>query len=163
MLFNRDVEGASLSFHLVDELRAVPNPANNTATMYHASCFVCAVHRARRLLESLSANRACFRDAVAEVIQLEWRKKHTFLESFRDPRDAIEHVDGEASDNTKWSFFNLHNDRFCVADGISVEINRASLDRLCSARDGIAEAIIKEYRDSALDFLNTVMKPGGGQ
>jgi hypothetical protein len=151
-LFNWDVEGATLSFRLYDELKSVIDPANNRAIMYHASCFVCAVRRAGSLLESLQKYKDCFRDPVAAVIKIEWNKKNTFFESFRIPRNAIEHTDKIG--RGKWSLFNLHYDLFCVVDGVSVKINRTSLNKLCSARDAIAEAIIKEYRHPSLEFLD---------
>ena len=157
VLFNGDVEGAILSFRLFDELKVLLNPTKNVAMMYHASCFICAVRRASRLLESLSNNGTCFRDPVAKVVRLEWRKKRAFFEKFRKPRDAIEHIDEKVKDKTNWSFFNLDDDHFYVVDRVSVEINHKSLDTLCSARDVIAVAIIQEYRDPTLDFLDTAM------
>ena len=153
VLLNGDVEGATLSFRLFEDLRQLRDPAHNTAIMYHASCFICAVRRVGRLLKSLSDNRTCFRDPVAEVVRLEWRKKRAFFESFVDPRNAIEHIDNEASDNTRWSFFNLHEERLCVVDGVSVEINQRSLDTIVSARNVVAESITKEYHDAMFDFL----------
>jgi len=151
-LFDADVEGAATSFRLYEELLATNNPENNKAMIYHASCFVCAVRRAGRLLESLSKNRSCFKRPVSDVIKIEWSKKRAFLGSFVKPRNAIEHIDREASDKTKWAFFNLHDDRFLmVVNGVFAEVTRNSLENLFSARDAIAEAIIKEYPNPALD------------
>lgn len=151
-LFNGDVEGAGLSFRLFNELRAVCNhPSHCAAIMYHGSCFVCAVRRAGRLLESLSANRNCFHASVAKVVCRTWKQKRAFFQSFAKPRNAIEHTDGKAGDGTKWSFFNLEKDRFCVIDGVSVDINQASLESIRSARDAIAEAVVEEYRNAMIE------------
>lgn len=155
-LLNGDVEGACLSFHAFEELKATRMPVNSAALMYHASCFICAVRRAGRLLESLSAHHTCFRHPVAEVVRLEWKKKRSFFQSFVNPRNAIEHIDTEASGDTKWSFFNLHDDEFHVVDGVSVCVNEESRDKTASSRNVIAEAIIRDYHDPALGFLDSL-------
>jgi hypothetical protein len=152
-LFLSDIEGASLSFRLFSHLKAIKSPENIGDMTYHATCYVCAVRRAGRLLESLSRHRSCFRDSVAEVVQLEYKKKRAFFQSFVEPRNAIEHIDKEARD--KWSFFNVAGDKFFVADDVFVEISQSSLDTLNSACDAIAEAIIKGYPEwGAEDVLS---------
>jgi hypothetical protein len=155
-LFNGDVEGTCLAFRAFDNLKATRMPTNNIALMYHASCFVCAVRRAGRLLKALSANPPCFRKPVAEVVRLQWRMKRAFFQSFVDARNAIEHIDGEARDVTKWAFFNLKDDEFHVVNGVFVYINDESREKCVSSRDAIAEAIIHEYNDPMFDFLDSV-------
>jgi hypothetical protein len=90
------------------------------------------------------------------VVRLEWRKKRAFFQSFVEPRNAIEHIDGEASDDTKWAFFNIHNEEFHVVNGVTVHVNEESRDKCASSRDVIADAIIQEYPDPKLDFLDSV-------
>lgn len=152
-LFNQDVEGAALSFGLFQQLRRTSDPRSNGAMMYHASCFVCAARRVGRLLESMACNRTCFRPPVADFIRDEWRKKRAFYQTFVEPRNAIEHIDAEAGDNTRWAFFNLWNDRFAVTDGAAIVIDENALNKIRCARDAIADAIIREYPDPGLDFL----------
>jgi len=153
-LFHRDVEGAEASFELFERLRLPPNPANNGMMMYHASCFVCAVRRAGRLLKLPSERRTRFCEPVARAVKLEWKKRHAYFESFKRPRDAIEHIDEKARDHSKWAFFNFHGDRFDVDGVASVTINQGSLETLRSCRDSIARDIVQAYSDPILDLLH---------
>ena len=130
------------------------NPAANIFPMiYHASCFVCAVRRAGRLLESLSRNSACFGPSVAQVIRLEWRKKKAFFDSFIQPRNAIEHIDAEFRGKIQYALFNMHGDRLCVTNAKAVTIDGKSLANVREARDTVAEAILQAYPDPSLGLL----------
>ena len=113
--------------------------------LYHATCFVCAVRRVGRLLESMVAYSKCFKPEVAEVIKLEWKKKKTFFDSFIVPRNAIEHIDGEVNTQTQTCYFNLWHNVFVVATDKKVTINDAAMEKLLSAKNAIAEAIIQHY------------------
>ena len=155
-LYNSDVEGALESHKQFIRIRDRMDPAENGLLMFYASMFVCAVRRTGRLLESLSSARTIFRPDTAETIRLEWRKKRTFYEAFVEPRNAIEHIDSEAKDLTKWRFFNLINDRFEVTDGIDVEIGQESACKVQESRDRIARAIIAEYDNALLRQLRTI-------
>jgi len=93
---------------------------------------------------------------TAKTIDLEWKKKRKFFELFVEPRNAIEHIDGAANDKTKWAFFNLNGDRFSVVNGVTVDVNQDSLEKVLSTRQAIAEAIIKEYHDPMLGLLESL-------
>ena len=125
----------------------------NAELMFHASCLVCAVRRAGRLLEALSRQRSLFKQPVADLINLEWRKKRAFFDRFVAPRDAIEHIDGEVRRDTRLSLFNLWGNKFHVTDDISVELTDDVLTTVQSVRDTIAAAIVEHYPHPTIDML----------
>ena len=147
ILLDRDVRNASIAFQLFETSKASFLSRRNyiPEMMHHASCFVCAVRRVARLLETLSSKRPGLKPTVAKVVKIEWRKKKSFFDSFIDPRDAIEHIDGEVGGNTAVRFFTLMNDRFEVANGKSVTINREALTKTTESLDRIVDAILREY------------------
>ena len=167
VLYNNDVEGCLISYQISQGLTAalfqmipssdcVPERVArcNAASLYHATCFVCAARRVGRLLESLASHRSCFADEVSQAIRLEWRKKRSFFESLIEPRNAIEHIDSEANDETKWSFFNMDADTLFVTPEASVAINDDAVAKIISSRDAIVAAIIQAHPDPVLDMLN---------
>lgn len=151
MLLGMDVENAAIAFRLFETSKAVPwsHGASNREIMHHAACFVCAVRRVGRLLETINRNRSCLMPTVAEVVKLEWRKKKSFFDSFIQPRNAIEHIDREAGKRTTPRMFALMNDRFEVASGKSVTINREALTKATEPLARIAGAVLREYPRSA--------------
>lgn len=159
-LLSRDVVGATISLSLFDDLRMSLNPPHNTrnyvtAMLYHASCFICDVARAVRVLNSPLDGEACFRDSVHKIIKQERGKNRQFFRPFREARNAIEHIEVES--RGEMQFFNMLGNRFDVIDGVSVEVSQASLNKLHSAHDAIAKAIIAEYRDPAFDEMNDIL------
>ncbi len=147
MLLSMDVDNATIAFRLFETSNAAvwSHGDSNREIMYHASCFVCAVRRVGRLLETMVSNKSSLLPAVAKDVTQEWRKKKSFFDSFIDPRDAIEHIDGEVGGNTAVRFFTLVNDRFEVTNGNSVTINAAALAKVTEPLDRIVEAILREY------------------
>ena len=152
-VFHSDVDGAIMSHQLFCQARDERDPRQNAATMYHASCFVCAVRRVGRILEAMVANRHVFPEPVGDAVQLEWRKKRAFFGSFVDSRNAVEHIDSEVTDETTWLFFHLHNDEFTVANGRTVAIGAESLAKVVAARDAIDQVINESISDPMLDML----------
>ncbi len=141
ILLERDVYSASIAFRLFEASKAAvwSDRASNREMMYHASCFVCAVRRVGRLLERMSKTRSWLVPTVAEVVNLEWRKKKSFFDSFIQPRGAIEHIDSEAVNRTSPRMFSLMNDQFEVANGKSVTINREALTKTTEPLDRIVD------------------------
>ena len=150
-LLGSDVDNASISFGLFEAERSktFKEELNIRELMNHASCFVCAVRRVGRLFEKLVSQRSCLTQTVAKEIQLEWHKKKSFYDSFIDPRNAIEHIDGEIGGKTFARLFQLTNDRFEVTNGKAVTINREALSKLTESIDRIVEAILSGYPDPA--------------
>ena len=141
-LLNHDINGAVISYGLFEQLKLSGGPADIAAMMYHGSCFVCCVRRVGRLLEAFSENEIGFPQHVLVAIKLEQKKKRAFFKSFIDPRNAIEHIDGEVKSMTRFEAFNLFNDRFQITNGTEVSIDKQAVVKLLSVRDVIAEAIL---------------------
>ncbi|MCH8824187.1 MAG: hypothetical protein IH984_11855 [Planctomycetes bacterium] len=155
-LLERDIDNAMLSFGLFEAERSktFTEKLNIRELMNHASCFVCAVRRVGRLFEKLVSQRSCLTPTVAKAVQLEWRKKKSFFDSFIDPRNAIEHIDSEIDGKTFLRLFQLTNDRLEVTNGKSVTINREAIAKLTESLDRIAEAILSGYPDPATVIVN---------
>ncbi len=151
ILLSMDVDNASIALRLFETFKAAAH--TDTAAiremMCHASCFVCAARRVGRLVETISRTRSCLMPKVADVVKQEWSKKKAFFEEFIEPRNAIEHIDGEAKNRTSPRTFSLMNDRFEVANGKSVTINREALTKITEPLDRIVEAILRDYHDPA--------------
>ena len=161
VLFNADVDGAAISHRLYSShWRRRQMPLQNTEMMHHASCFVCAVRRAGRLLEAMVSRRASFPAPVAEVIQLEWNKKRTFFEGFHEPRNAIEHIDSAAKEECAWLFFHLHNHSFTVTGGTTIDIGQPTLDKVLAVQDAIVSAINTAIPDPMLDAIGHLESEG---
>lgn len=167
--FCRDIDGTIISFQLFNQLykdllnqpepdnieELLKQPIRATEITYHASSFVCAVRRVERLLTLLHKRRQCFRESVREAITSERKKKRLFFEAFTKPRDAIEHIDGEINNDLNWAF-RLEGDRFWIVDGIGADISKEALNKVCSVRDVIAEAIVKEYEIPGIVLMNEI-------
>ena len=112
---------------------------------YHAKNFVCGMRRVGRLLEDLSANRSIFPQPVADTIQLAWRKRRTMFNKYTDPRNAIEHIDGELKGRTNWVILNLDfgNHVLSVTEDEKKRayISEENLQRAFDALEEIKEAI----------------------
>lgn len=158
MLLDCDVNSAELSYRLyreaADEINArfaamasgvsenFDKRPGSRAVFIHACNFVCAVRRAARLLESIVSERHQLPTRLADAIRIEWRKKRSFFDTFVDPRNAIEHIDGE---RTSHRFYQLLNDRLTVTDGNSVTIDDHALGQVLSVREAIADAVLSHY------------------
>jgi hypothetical protein len=144
-LYDYDVNGAYISYALYANLRGTINPLDNTEIMYHASCFVTAVHRVSRMHELMVSKKNLFEDPIANTIKLEWNKKRKFYESFKDPRNAIEHIDKDSKKKTQTQFYNFHKDKFNVTKSTSVSVNEMAIKKLLSSHTAICDEIIKYY------------------
>ena len=141
-LLEADIVGASTSFEAFEGLRQqflTKPPQSNSIMMYHAKCYICAVRRVARILERMVSNRSLFPEEVRMEIKTQWKRKKSFLEKFRESRDAIEHIDEQKT----YSYCNLSNNVFTVVDGKSISLDRNSLEKLLSIRLAIDTAIDK--------------------
>lgn len=62
--------------------------------LHYAKTFVCAMMRVGRVAKDIASNARLF-GIGGPTIKLAWRKKSAFFETYRKPRDAIEHVFGD--------------------------------------------------------------------
>jgi hypothetical protein len=105
------------------------NAAARPQMFYQAKGFVCAVHRVAQLMQSRPGARV-FPDPVSDTIRLAWKKKREMLESYRDARDAIEHIDTKIRGRTSWFLMNLLNDRLMVTETDGAEVSEPVLRRI---------------------------------
>lgn len=113
------------------------------ARIFHnAKVFVSAVRKVGRLAESMSANRAVFGGAAKEI-QLAWRKKKVAFDVYIEPRNAIEHIDGEINGKESWHMMNLENNSLKVTDEEehSADISATMVEMVVSIRNEIVEAV----------------------
>lgn len=94
---------------------------------HHAKVFVVAMRRFARLLDAANANKHEYPEAVAIQIGLSWRATKFFLESYVEPRNAIEHIDGELT-GSNHHFLNLHGDSLEVVTGKRAMVDHTALE-----------------------------------
>jgi hypothetical protein len=152
LLLDYDIESALVS---LKDYRSAQNQLNQlTQTQadvqvplihlqHYAKSFVCAMRRAGRVLESLSANRSIYPKPVANTVKRVWGKKKSMFDSYIDPRNAIEHINGEILGKNSWRLLNLHNDTLFVTEDKSAEISEKNLQSAIEARNEIIESIIQ--------------------
>lgn len=148
-LYCADVEGAIFAFKAYRKARSAP-AADLPQYRYHASCFVCAACRAGRLLKSMSKDRGDFEPSIANFIQLEWKKKQAFHHEVTLVRNEIEHIDGEACNQTRWRFYCFDNDTFMVTDQHKLVMNEEALWNVVSSCAVISDAIVLAYASEAV-------------
>jgi hypothetical protein len=94
---------------------------------YSAKNFVTGLRRFARLLEATVAHKHEYPKNVSETIAICWRKRHDQFYRYKDPRDAVEHIDGEVTGQNH-RFINVWGDELEVVDGQKVPINAAALE-----------------------------------
>ena len=149
LLLDADVQSAQ--FALGDYASAGEEMASYTGSGAHtealarsihsAKVFVSSMRRVGRLLESLSTNRTIFPSEIADAIRLVWRKHRAFFLAYVDPRNAIEHIDGEIEDRTNWVLLNLLGDSLQVSPGKAAPVTFEALQVAVSARNEVATAL----------------------
>ena len=78
------------------------------------------------MLEAADSTRAEYPRNVASVIRLAWKANRAFLEGYSEPRNAIEHIDGEVT-GANHRFLSLQNDFLEVVAGTGATVNRKAL------------------------------------
>jgi hypothetical protein len=154
LLFEDDIRSAQLSYesYQVARQESIGGRSSNRGIsprlFHYAKSFVCSMRRAGRMLEALNASRVEFPKPVGDAIKLAWRKKRTMLNRYIKPRNAIEHIDHELSNNTNPSSMNLHYDVFAVTyePGNQVKITETDIVSVLEARNEIVGAILKHMR-----------------
>ncbi len=157
MLYNRDVDGALISFRIYKQSREAGFTEHIGAripeAIYHAACFVCAAYRALRTLERIQAKALSGPKGrgIAELLRMVRRREACFREELKPLRHAIEHIDEESVKPENMAFFNMANDRLFVATekvykGPSVDVNEAA-QRLGNTRDEVMRALENAYLD----------------
>lgn len=104
------------------------DPVAMARLFHHAKTFVCAMRRFARLLESAVGARQEYPPNVCGKLHVLWRENRRFFAGYTEPRNAIEHIDGEVT-GRNYRFMNLTNDYLEVVSGTGVRINRAALMR----------------------------------
>lgn len=150
-LLEQDIRSAMIAF--VDYRAtqvAILNPlpfgacAVGTGELIHyAKVFVCAMRRAARTLEALSANRSAFPEKVGDTIQVAWRKRKKMFESYREPRDAIEHIASEVPKKDAWHVLNLLGDTLHVTEDVGAEVSEKNLLSAIEAWDEIIGSVAR--------------------
>ena len=123
LLLDQDVASVQFSFTDYQHSKKEVLGENNgefsllahTKMFHSAKVFVSAVRRVGRLVEATSANRNVF-GAAADDIKLAWRKKKAAFDKYIEPRNAIEHIDGEINGKETWALVNLENDTLKVSE-----------------------------------------------
>ena len=151
-LLDVDVRSVQIAYHHFNRLRvslsselALPGE-RDLELFHHAQVYVCAVRRVSRLLEALYRSRGSLDEATAEVIYKVWRSRRAMLESYRDARDAIEHIDSEIRAGNKWSLMNLDHKRLMVTKTTGAEISGSNLQSVVDGRNQIVDAILAARR-----------------
>lgn len=155
LLLDQDLCSAQIAlddYLALDQAAAPAAEAQVTAArrIHHAKSFVCAMRRAGRMFEALSAHRSSLPGMVADAIQVEWRKKKTMFDSYVEPRNAIEHIDGEISGRSIWILVNLNNDRLEVAADKSAEVSKPNLEAAIDGRNQIVQALLAHMPSGSL-------------
>jgi hypothetical protein len=150
MLLDQDVASVQIAYvDYCESKERLFGPKNTEidklaqARVFHnAKVFVSSVRRVGRLAESMSANRAIFGSAAKEM-QLAWRKKKASFDAYIEPRNAIEHIDGEINGKESWYMMNLENDSLKVTDEAehSADISAATVEMVVAIRNEIVEAV----------------------
>lgn len=151
-LLDQDVASVQLSFadyenskkELIGDFNALTRELAQHKIFHNAKVFVSAVRRVGRLVEAMSANRNLFGTA-ANDIKLAWRKKKAEFDKYIDPRNAIEHIDGEIKGKESWSVVNLKDDILKVTEKEehAVEISFEVVEMVVGTRNEIVQAILK--------------------
>lgn len=152
ILFDLDIQSAQIALddYLAarDALTSFSGPGVDRVALarvlHNAKVFVCAMRRLGRLLESMAANRSVFPPRVANAVQLAWKKHRSFLRTYQDPRNAIEHIDGEVKGRTEWRMVNVVNDELEVVPGRSAKVSGEALEVTLNIRSEIVEALKKD-------------------
>ena len=115
---------------------------------HHARAFVCAVRRIGRLLEAfagLSTGPGDLPASAVELVKSVWKKKKAFLDTYVEPRNVIEHVDGEMrgkpSATTLFVANNIAYDTYEAAPGKEADISGVALERVLTIRDEILNGL----------------------
>ncbi len=135
---------------------------NSYSILHYAKSFICAMRRIGRILEALSADRTIFPQPVAADIKLTWRKKQAMFESYRIPRDAIEHIvleevkamfeETPSETGSIFLLFTLgNNDTLYVTQDKSAEVSEKNLHSALDARNVIWESIEKNSQLFTID------------
>ncbi len=147
LLLDQEVQSLQLSYSAYKTTRArleSERPADVIPELLHqAKVFVCAMRRFARLVETLAAGRSPFPGAQPEI-KLAWKKKLSFLNTYIDPRNAIEHIDGEVKPKSRWVLTNIENDQFKVTEGSGAEVSDRALATALDLRGEIVAAALRE-------------------
>ena len=153
LIFDQEVIAVQLSYF--DYINSIGKSMANggginkiaQANVFHqAKIFVSSVRRVGRLAESMSANSNIFGDASSSI-KTAWRKKKSRFDSYIEPRNAIEHIDGELSGKTNWRFMNISNNVLQITDDTkhNAEISEDIVNMVLSIRNEIVEAVVKAH------------------
>ena len=150
LVFDVDVQSAQIA--LEDYLAAAAAQDSSESVgvdraalarqIHHAKVFVCSVRRVGRLLEDFSANRSIFSADVADAIKLIWKRNRSFFERYREPRNSIEHIDGEIKGRTNWIMVNLVDDGLQVVPGKTAQVSDDAVERVLKARNEVVAAVM---------------------
>jgi len=153
LLLDDDLRSAQISFSDYKRVRNSifgENPVEDKMfakqAFHYAKSYICAMRRVGRLFEDLSSNRSLFDDTVSETIKLVWKKKRMMFNSFIDPRNIIEHIDGEIKGKTRWKMMVLKDDELAVTEDFKIEISQKYLNSAIDGRNEIVNSILKSYQ-----------------
>lgn len=94
---------------------------------HHAKVFVVSMRRFARLLEATKSRKHEYPHHLGEAIELSWKKARAFFEEYTEPRNAIEHIDGEIAGHNH-HFLNLYGDYLEVVQGKRALVSRGALE-----------------------------------
>ena len=150
-LLDDDLRSAQISFEDYETAKRVlwddtsSRDESNGArarVFHHAKNFVLAMRRVGRLAADISANRAVFGVVPSPLLRQAWKKKESFFQRYVDPRNAIEHIDGELKGKTSLVLMNMENDTLCVTQQDRAEVNSGALQQAIALRDEIVAAVL---------------------
>jgi hypothetical protein len=107
---------------------------------HHASTFIVVMRRFARLLEAANSHRSDYPPELAEALRLSWRIHKDFLGQYTEPRNAIEHIDGELGGENN-SFLTLKGDILEVVNGKSAPVTCEALKKAENAWQRVLDAI----------------------